>query len=285
MDTALLSGCWMDISKFSLESLLQSVLNFLPNLGLALLIFVAARLISIWVARVLKRTLESRGRDQELIVLVQLIARWGILAIGIVWALEQVAPGRFGTLLAGLGVAGFTIGFALQDVAKNFIAGLLILLLQPFRIGDGVEIGDISGEVLEINLRSTEIRAVDGRYVIIPNADVFSSSIINLTRSPRRRIAVPIGISYGSDLDQVTKVALETLDALDGVIKDPSPQVVFDNFGGSTIDFTLYVWWDTENASLLPVTNTVVAAIKKAFEREGIEMPFPTQEIILKGKS
>lgn len=275
----------MDISNFSLDSLLQSVLDFLPNLGLALLIFVAARLISIWVARALKRALENRGHDQELIVLMQLIARWGILVIGIIWALEQVAPGRFGTLLAGLGVAGFTIGFALQDVAKNFIAGLLILLLQPFRIGDGVEIGDISGEVLQINLRSTEIRALDGRYVIIPNADVFSSTIINLTRTPYRRIAIPIGVAYESDLDQVTKVALETLHAIDGVLKDPSPQVVFDNFGGSTIDFTLYVWWDTQNASLLPVTNTVVAAIKKAFELEGIEMPFPTQEIILKGKS
>ncbi|MFN2147728.1 MAG: mechanosensitive ion channel family protein [Anaerolineales bacterium] len=275
----------MTLGNLSLDSMLQAVLNFLPNLGLALIIFVAARIISIWAARVLRRTLQSRGHDQELIVLVQLIARWGILAIGFVWALEQIAPGRFGTLLAGLGVAGFTIGFALQDVAKNFIAGLLILLLQPFRIGDGIEIGDVSGEVLAINLRSTEIRAVDGRYVIIPNADVFSSTIINYTRTPRRRIAIPIGVSYDADLDRVTKVALETLDAVDGVLKDPSPQVVFDNFGGSTIDFTLYIWWDTESASLLPVTNTVVAAIKKAFERERIEMPFPTQEIILKGKT
>ena len=275
----------MTLGNLSFDSMLQAVLDFLPNLGLALIIFIAALIISGWAARVLKRTLESREHDQELIVIVQLIARWGILAIGFVWALEQIAPGRFGTLLAGLGVAGFTIGFALQDVAKNFIAGLLILLLQPFRIGDGIEIGEISGEVLAINLRSTEIRSVDGRYVIIPNADVFSSTIINLTRSPRRRIAIPIGVSYDSDLNRVTKVALETLESVDGVLKEPSPQVVFDNFGGSTLDFTLYVWWDTEAASLLPLTNTVVAAIKNAFEREGIEMPFPTQEIILKGKT
>jgi len=275
----------MTLGNLSFDSMLQAALDFLPNLGLALVIFLAARLISIWAARVLKRSLESRGHDQELIVLVQLITRWGILAIGFVWALEQIAPGRFGTLLAGLGVAGFTIGFAMQDVAKNFIAGLLILLLQPFRISDAVEIGDIAGEVLAINLRSTEIRATDGRYVIIPNADAFSSTVINLTRSPRRRIAIPISVSYDSDLDRVTKIALETLESVDGVLKEPSPQVVFDNFGGSTIDFTLYVWWDTESASLLPLTNAVVAAIKKGFEREGIEMPFPTQEIILKGKS
>jgi len=275
----------MTLGNLSFDTMLQAVLDFLPNLGLALIIFIAARILSLWVSRVLKRALGIRGYDQELIVLVQLIARWGILAVGIIWALEQIAPGRFGTLLAGLGVAGFTIGFALQDVAKNFIAGLLILLLQPFRIGDTIEIGDISGEVLEINLRSTEIRSVDGRYVIIPNADVFSSTITNFTRSPRRRIAIPIGVSYDSDLDRVTKVALKTLESVDGVLKEPSPQVVFDNFGGSTIDFTLYVWWDTENASLLPLTNAVVAAIKVAFEREGIEMPFPTQEIILKGQT
>jgi small conductance mechanosensitive channel len=275
----------MTFSNFSLDAILQSVVDFLPNLALAILIFIAASLISVWVARVLKRTLASRGHDQELIVLMQLIARWGILAIGVIWALEQIAPGRFGTLLAGLGVAGFTIGFALQDVAKNFIAGLLILLLQPFRIGDSIEIEDIIGEVLEINLRSTEIRAQDGRYVIFPNADVFSSRIINNTRTPRRRIAIPIGISYESDLDRVTKVALETLESIDEVLKEPSPQVVFDNFGSTTIDFTLYVWWNTRAVGLLPVTNIVVTAIKKAFEREGIEMPFPTQEIILKGKT
>ena len=221
--------------------------------------------------------MKRRDHDPELIVLLEMLTRWGILAFGIVIAAEQIAPGQFSSLIAGLGVAGITIGFALQDVAKNFIAGLLLLIQQPFEIGDTIEVVSYGGTVLEISLRSTTIRTWDGRHVIIPNSEVYLNPIINFSAAPRRRIEITVGVAPNSDLDQVTRVALKALvENVEGILQDPAPQIVFSNFGDFTIDFTAYYWIDTGEVGVLKATNEGVVAIKRAFEQEKIDMPFPT---------
>jgi small conductance mechanosensitive channel len=275
----------MGLPDLSWDAIATAQVNFLPRLGLALLIYIIARILSAWVARIIRRGMERRERDQEIIVLLEMLTRWGILALGIVLALEQIAPGRFSSLIAGLGIAGFTIGFALQDVAKNFVAGILLLIQQPFEIGDKIEVAGFGGTVLDISLRATEIRAWDGRYVFIPNGDIFVNPIVNFTRAPRRRLTIEVGVSPDSDLDQVARSALEALREVSGLLAEPAPQVVFSNFGESTIDFTLYYWIDTGEAGFLKAQDEGVRAIKSAFERENIEMPYPTQTILMAGNS
>lgn len=266
----------------SLESLQNSLTAFLPRLALGLLIFVIARLLSAWTARLIRRNMERRQRDPELIVLLEMLTRWGILALGIVVALEQIAPGRFSSLIAGLGIAGFTIGFALQDVAKNFIAGLLLLIQQPFDIGDSIEVSGFRGTVLDISLRATELRTLDGLLVLIPNADVFINPIVNFTRDPDRRHDITVGVAPDTDLDRAARVAMDTLlSRVEGILEDPSPQVVFSNFGESTIDFTAYYWINTQATDYLASRDAGIRAIKEAFEQEGIEMPFPTRQILM----
>jgi small-conductance mechanosensitive channel len=272
----------MELSQLTLENIVTGLLEFLPRLGAGVLVFLIARLISFSAARLIRRSMEMRDRDPELIVLLEMLSRWGILALGIVLALEQLAPGRFSSLIAGLGIAGFTIGFALQDVAKNFVAGILLLIQQPFDIGDSIEVAGYGGTVLDISLRATEMRTWDGRWVFIPNGDIFVSSIVNFSRALRRRVDISVGVAPDSDLDKVARIALDAIQKnVNGVLEDPAPQIAFSQFGESTIDFKALYWIDTGEAGVLQAQDEGVRAIKEAFENQAIEMPYPTHMILM----
>jgi len=271
----------MDLLDFSFQDLLNQIVEFLPRLGLGIIVYLITVWLSNWVARLIRRNMEKRDVDPEIIVLLGLLVRWGIRIVGLVIALEMIAPGRFGSLIAGLGVAGFTIGFALQDIAKNFIAGILLLWQQPFEIGDGIKVGDYAGTVLGITLRTTEIRTWDGRYVLIPNGDVLTNPIENFTKPLRRRVGITAGISSNSDLDQVTRIALDAVKDVPGLLEEPATRVIYKNFGDFAIEFTCYYWINTKEFNFLDAQNAGFVGIKIAFERERIEMPYPVQTVLL----
>jgi len=264
----------MQSFDLSFDNIANNIVAFLPRLGLAILVYLVARAIAAWTTKLLRQSMERRERDPELIVLLEMLTRWGILALGIVLALEQLAPGRFSSLIAGLGIAGFTIGFALQDVTKNFVAGILLLIQRPFEIGDAIEVAGYGGTVLDISLRSTDLRTWDGRHVLIPNGDIFVSPIVNFSRATRRRVQITVGVAYDTDLDKVTRVALEALKDVPGLLQDPAPSLVFSNIGDSTIELSIYFWIDTDVVSLGTAQDAGIKAIKKQFEHEGIEIPF-----------
>jgi small conductance mechanosensitive channel len=270
----------MTISLFALDTLWEGFLDFLPRLGAGALVLVVAWMLSRWLAHLIARGMRRRDADTELIVLLEMLTRWGILVLGIVLALEQVAPGRFGSLIAGLGVAGLTLGFALQDAAKNFISGILLLLDQPMEIGDSVEVAGFEGTVLEIKLRTTELRTWDGRHVLLANSQVFTSPIVNLSRARRRRIELSAGVAYDSDLDQVTRSALAAIRGVVGLLDDPAPEVVFQEFRDSAISFRLYYWVDTQATTPALAQDAGLKAVKRAFEVEGIDMPYPTMQVL-----
>ncbi|MGD2057852.1 MAG: mechanosensitive ion channel family protein [Anaerolineales bacterium] len=272
----------MDIQK-SLEQLLVNFLDFLPKVIAGVVVFIIALYISAWVARVVKRSAKRRGADPEIIILLTRGTRWTLIVLGIIVALEQVEFDVTG-LIAGLGIAGVTVGFALQDVAKNFVAGVLLLIQQPFEIGDVIKILDYVGTVQEITLRTTDILSQDGRMVIVPNSEVFVNPLMNYSRTPRRRIEISAGVSYDSDLNHVTRTALRVIGDLEEVLPEPAPEVTFREFSGSTVDFVAYYWIATvgsglKEANLRQAKDAGMKAIKAAFEDEGIDMPFPTMEI------
>jgi len=271
----------MDLTNFDLQVLLDEIVAVLPRLGLALLVYLIARLISSWATRLLRRRLTRQQADEELIILLQMFTRWGIQALGIVLALEQLVPGRLSTLFAGLGIAGVTIGFALQDVAKNFIAGVLLLLSRPFEIGDTIQVSGFTGKVLVINLRSTEMREVDGRFVIIPNTEVFAKPIVNFTRAPRRRIKLPLGLSIDTDLDLVTRTTFGAVAQIDGVLENPAPQLVFEGFSDSVIQSTLLYWIDTARVDYTDAQTAGARAVTAAFKEAGIILPYSTVEVTM----
>ncbi len=183
--------------------------------------------------------------------------------------------------LAGLGILGFTVGFALQDVMKNFAAGVILLIQQPFHIDEVIGVSGFDGTVLEIDLRSTEIRALDGRIVSLPNADILASPIINYTRANRRRIELPVGVGYDTDIEVARNVVLEAIQSVPGYISEPGPLIGFSNFGDSALELSTYFWIDTSKTNPIAAKDSAFSLIKKALDKHGIDIPFPIHTVYM----
>lgn len=266
-----------------LETLLQQgqvwLSALLPKLAVALLIFLVSLYLAKLLSKMLLRVLERRKVNSGAERLISETVRWGVIVYGSVMALQQFADVT--AFLAGLGILGFTVGFALQDVMKNFAAGVLLLLQKPFRMGDNISVAGFDGTVTAIDLRSTEIRTFDGRAVIVPNADVLNHAIINFTRSVNRRIELPVGVAYGSDLEQVQKLTMEAIRQVPGLLNDPAPQVIFRNFGDSSINFAVLYWVDTTQVSIFAAQDAGVKLIKQMFEKHNINIPYPIHTVLM----
>jgi small conductance mechanosensitive channel len=257
------------------------LLDFLPRLGLAVIIFVVSLYLSKLFSGMVHRGLGNREQSPSATKLVVDITRWGILTLGTVMAIQQFVDVT--AFLAGLGILGFTVGFALQDVMKNFASGVILLLQRPFRVGDSVEVGAYEGTVRTIDLRSTEIKTFDGRIAIIPNADVLNHAIVNYTRSVQRRIEVIVGVAYGTDLKLARDVALEAIRAVPGYLEDPAAIVAFKEFGESSIDMSVLVWFETGLANPLTARDAAIEEIKRAFDAHQIDIPFPIRTMMMDG--
>ncbi len=262
------------------EVWLDKALSFLPDLFASLVILVVGIYLSAILANALSRWLRGRKVDEEVGLLLARLTRWGLIGLTIAMALQQVGF-QISAFLAGLGIVGFTLGFALQDVSKNLVAGVLLLLMQPFDMGDLIEVQGYTGIVEDVNLRATELRTLDGRLVLIPNADVFTSSIVNFTRTPRRRVSVEVGVAYDSDLEKVRQVALDAVRGLPHVLAEPEPFVWFHTFGDSSINLTVYFWIEAHKIVPPEAQSQAVQAIFDAFNAAGIEIPFPIRTVYL----
>jgi len=270
----------MDLQA-AFQNWLASFVDFLPKLIAGIVIFILTLVASGFVAKWVRRLVKKRIEDAEILQLVFVITRWSIIIMGTILALSQVNFDVTG-FIAGLGVAGFTIGFALQDIAKNFISGLLLLYRQPFSLGEYVEVADYSGTVKEINIRDTVIETLSGELVIIPNQDVFESPILNYTRTRYRRDSVMIGLGYDEDVNRAYEVFMGAIKAVEGVEEEPAPNIRAKELGDSTLILEAQFWTDQQNRNLLDVRSNVIKAIKEASEEHHINLPYPVQTVLLK---
>jgi small-conductance mechanosensitive channel len=266
----------------TLEMLLQDAVRFVPKLIAALVLFVASLLLSGLVARWVRRVAGKRIADPEPCLLLSRLARWSVIVTGTLLSLDQVDFDVTG-FVAGLGIAGLTVGFALQDIARNFVAGVLLLVRQPIKIGDAVQVESYAGTVLAINTRDTVVKTWDGEAVILPNIDVFGNAIVNYSELPYRRRTVRIGLGYGQDVERATHVFLETIRGVEGVLADPPVTLHAEELGDSTLILAARFWLNQETHSLFDVHSMVVRAILEAAEREEIELPYPIQAVRLEG--
>lgn len=269
------------ITNFTdLTNLFDRFIEFLPRLAFALVIFLVGIYIAKLVSRLVHRGLVARKIKLQIVQVITRITYWSTVILITTIALQTIGF-NLSAFLAGLGILGFTVGFALQDVSKNFIAGLLLLLSQPFDVGDVIEVNGYSGTVQSIELRATEMKTLDGKHVQIPNADVLTNPLTNFTRNKLRRIELSVGIAYGTDLEKVRRVTLETIRNVPGVLEDPAPTFVYREFGDSAINFTLYYWIDQTNTLFLDMSDSGFVAVESAFAREQIEIPFPVRTVYL----
>jgi len=264
-----------------LEQLVLDFLVLLPQLIAALVVFAVGLYLASIIRRVVRRRLERRTENPQPIFLISQITYWCIVILVTAISLQMVGF-NLTAFLAGLGIAGFTLGFALQDVSKNFIAGLLLLVQQPFNVDETIGVGDYIGKVVTIDLRATQLRTPDGRLVLIPNGDVFINPITNYSQAKFRRIEINTGVAYESEPEKVRQTALQAISVVPGLQSDPSPEVRLQNFGSSTLDLIVYYWIDTSQTNVTAAKDVGLEAIKHAFEQAKIDMPFPVQTVYLR---
>ena len=168
------------------------------------------------------------------------------------------------------------LGFAFQDIASNFIAGITLAFQKQFNVGDLVEVNDIFGTVMRIDLRTTTVRTLNGQMVSIPNKDVFLNAVTDYSQLGRRRIELVVGVSYGEDLEKVKDVSLKAIKDLKISLDKEPIDLYFEEFSDSSINFVLRFWTEfKKQPDYLEARSQAIIAIKQAFDREGIVIPFP----------
>lgn len=263
-----------------LEQLIVDFLTLLPSVIAALVVFAVGLYLASIIRRLVRRSLERRTKNAQPITLLSQLAYWLVVILVAAISLQMVGF-NLTAFLAGLGIAGITIGFALQDVSKNFIAGLLMMIQQPFEIGETIEVGGYTGKVMAIDLRATQIRTSDGRLVLIPNGDVIITPITNFSQAESRRVEISTGVAYDSNPETVRQTALDAISGVPGILSEPASEVLFQNFGSSTLDLTIYFWITTSQTNVAAAKDAGLKAIKGAFDEKQIDMPYPTQTVYL----
>jgi len=206
------------------------------------------------------------------------VVRKVVFVLGLVIALGQVGF-DVGPILAGVGVVGFVVGFALQDTLSNFAAGIMILIYRPYDIGDAISAAGETGKVDGMSLVSTTILTPDNQKLIIPNSKIWGGTIRNITAQATRRVDLTIGVSYSDDLDKTQEVLMEVVTAHEKVLKDPAPVVVVTNLGESSVDFAVRPW--SKTSDYWDVYGDLTKAIKQRLDKEGITIPFPQRDLHL----
>jgi small conductance mechanosensitive channel len=252
----------------------------IPSLLSAVVIFILSLYLARLISNILKRVLGSRKAPEGVTHLLGQLTFWTIIIIGLITALERFF--EVTAFLAGLGIVGFTVGFALQDIMKNFASGIILLLQQPFHIGESIELAGFEGTVLAIDLRTTEIRALDGRIVILPNASVLANPIVNYTRASQRRVELSLSLSHGTDPDAARQIILEAIEEVLGFVGKPAPVIVFDNLTSSALVLTVNFWIDVSKNNPAQAKDTVLLKVKSSFNQQGIEIPHPVQAVYSK---
>src|SRR6201993_3995375 len=262
----------------------------LPGVSLSLfqIFLLIALLIAVfWFSSRTKRFLFNRflaksGLDRSLQYAIAQIVSNVVLIVGIFIVLDNAGI-HLGALTVFAGAVGVGVGFGLQNIASNFISGLVILAERPITIGDRVEVAGIAGQVEHIRARSTVIRTNDNIMMIVPNTKFIDSPVTNWTYGDRRvRFRIPVGVAYGSDINTVRDALLAVAHENPHTLKEPAPSVFLEQFGDSSINFKLMVWSSEMSARPSHYRSDLNFAIAKKFRETGIEFPFPQRDVHIK---
>jgi small-conductance mechanosensitive channel len=263
---------FLDLIRFDLWR--DAALHWSGRLATALVVLV----VGLWLARRLGRlvalAVERRGGDRVLSNFLRSAVRIATVVVVLVGVLD-LAGVPTNSMLAALGAAGLAIGLALRDSLGNLASGVLLVLQRPFRAGDFVDVGGQAGKVERIDLLRTLLVTVDNREITMPNALVMNQPIINFSAREERRLDLPVSISYEADPMRAIEVIRRALDDHPRVLKHREPQLLVRTFGASSVDLAIRPWVKT--SEVLDAQSEILAAIKDALDREGIEIPFPQQ--------
>lgn len=264
-----------------IDAWITNFISMLPNLAVALLVLIIFYVMGKFSRRAVKNLLEKTTQNKTIISLLETIVGIIIIGIGSFIALSVLQlDGAVTSLLAGAGIIGLALGFAFQDIASNFISGVILSIRHPFGLGDIIETNDFYGVVQKLNLRNTIIKTVTGQIVYIPNKSVFENPLQNYTTTGLRRIDLSCGVSYGDDLEKAKKVAVDAVDSVESVLSEKGIEFYYDEFGDSSINFKIRFWVTfASNPDFWSVRSDAIIAISKAFDENDIMIPFPIRTL------
>jgi small conductance mechanosensitive channel len=266
-----------------LEDLGRQTVGKLPDVLVALGVFAAFLLLAWAISRLVRWYTRKERKHGNLTVALGRLASGLTMVVGLlvasVIAFENFTPTK---MIELLGLGSVAIGFAFRDVLQNYLAGILLLLTEPFRIGDQIIFGSYEGTVEDIQTRATFVRTYDGRRVVIPNGELFTNSVLVNTAFEKRRLEYDVGIGYGDDIDLAKRLILEALHECEAVIKEPRPDVLTFELAGSSVNIRAR-WWvePPQKRDTLESRDQVLSAIKKKLLANGVDLPLPTQQVLL----
>ena len=264
----------------TVQNMVSGFYALLPKLAVAVVVFLLFVLIAKGIRSFIHRVTPG-PRDSSIGIVLGRLAYAGMLLLGLFVALTIVIPSlEFSAIFAALGLGGVALGFAFQDIFQNLLAGILILLREPFREGDEITSGEYTGTVESIETRATFIRTYDGRRVIIPNSQIYTDPVQVITAYHMVRTEYDVGIGYGDDISTAKRIALETVRGMDGVLQDPAPDVLTWDLAGSSVNLRVRWWSEPTRKNVVQLRSEVLQAVKEALSAGGIDLPFPTQQIL-----
>ncbi|MCC5904818.1 MAG: mechanosensitive ion channel [Balneolaceae bacterium] len=245
----------------------------------AIIILIAGYIVAGWAAkRVTKSAGDAKNIDDTLVPVLSQTTRIFIIIVTILAVL-----GQFGvettSIVAVLGASALAVGLALQGTLSNIAAGVMLLILRPFKVGDAVSIGGTMGVVDAISLFTTEMHSFDNIGISMPNSKVWGAEIQNLNRFDTRRVDMEFGIGYGDDMDKAIKIIKEILNEDERVLKEPEPLVAISNLGDSSVDIRVRPW--TQRSNVWPLRYDITKKVKERFDANGVSIPFPQRDVHL----
>lgn len=276
----------LTIAYQRLEALGAATMKMLPNFIIGMIVFLVFLFLARFVRRLVQRI--NSGKFQEnLVIVLGRMAHWAVVLLGVLLAVTVAFPSFTpGNLISALGITGIAIGFAFKDIFENFLAGILILVTEPFRIGDQILFGQYEGTIEEIETRATKMRTYDGRLVIIPNAHLYKGSFIVNTAYLSRRLEHDVVIGNHEDAATAKRLMLEAIGRLPNVEADPAPDALLVDYTDAGTRIRIR-WWikPPYRADALAIRDQVLDIIRSTLLAHGIDLPYPSYHVLLQDQS
>ena len=265
----------------TIDKIMDSFWERVPYICIALVVFIIFWLLTKLFKLFIRKTLENRTYTrQNLVLVLNRVGSTFIIFFGFLIALVIAIPGFTPSQLIGaLGIGSVAIGFAFKDIFQNLLSGILILLSEPFRIGDDIVVNGLEGNVEDIQIRATFLRSPDGRRIVIPNATVYTSAVIVNSAYQRRRCEFVVGIGYEDDMQKAKKIILDILNNNMTVLSQPAFSVNVTALADFSINLTVRWWVNTTETSTSASISEIHELVVTAFDEKGISIPYPVQEV------
>lgn len=269
-------------TSFDIAQIYTKLQELTLEFGLQVLAAIAIFLIGRWVARMvtngLHKAMQKQEVDKTLETFVCNFAYMAMLTFVVIAAINQVGV-QTTSLIAVMGAAGLAVGLALQGSLSNFAAGVLIVIFRPYRVGDFVEAAGIAGTIEQVHILTTALRTGDNKQIVVPNKQIMDSVITNYSRKDTRRIDLVVGVSYGDDIDKVRAIIRSLVEADARILKDPECLIAVGELADSSVNFFVRPWVAT--ADYWAVRFALLESIKKTFDQQGVQIPFPQRDVHL----